>query len=113
MSDQSSVQASARLAIVISGRGRNLQAIIEAIEAGELNAQITLVISNRRDAPGMQIARLAGLNCVCIEPAGFNSRDDFDAAMGARIAAARPDWVVLMTISSGARASAGDVVVGR
>jgi phosphoribosylglycinamide formyltransferase-1 len=95
MSDQSSVQASARLAIVISGRGRNLQAIIEAIEAGELNAQITLVISNRRDAPGMQIARLAGLNCVCIEPAGFNSRDDFDAAMGARIAAARPDWVVL------------------
>lgn len=65
------------------------------IESGKLNAQITLVISNRRDAPGMQIARLAGLNCVCIEPAGFASRDDFDAAMAARIAADRPDWVVL------------------
>ncbi|MBO9469839.1 phosphoribosylglycinamide formyltransferase [Endozoicomonas sp. G2_2] len=84
-----------RLVVVISGRGRNLQAIIRAIETGDLNAQIALVISNRSDAPGMQIARLAGLNCVCIEPKGFKRRDDFDRALGARIAAARPDWVVL------------------
>lgn len=87
--------APARLVVLISGRGRTLQAIIESIEAGRLDARIALVISNRRDAPGMRIARLAGLNCVCIEPAGFASRDDFDAAMAARIAAARPYWVVL------------------
>lgn len=95
MSNESNRDHVSRLVVVISGRGRNLAAIIEAIDAGELNAHIALVISNRKDAPGMQIARLAGLNCVCIEPAGFNNRDDFDAALGARIAAARPDWVVL------------------
>ena len=90
-----STSEKARLVVVISGRGRNLQAIIQAIEAGELAAEIALVISNRADAPGMQIARLAGLNCVCIEPRGFNHREDFDCALAARIAAARPDWVVL------------------
>ncbi|MBS63212.1 phosphoribosylglycinamide formyltransferase [Salinisphaera sp.] len=84
-----------RLVVVISGRGRNLQAIIQAIEAGKLDAEIALVISNRADAPGMQIARLAGLNCVCIEAGGFKHREDFDRALAARIAAARPDWVVL------------------
>ncbi|MES1949880.1 phosphoribosylglycinamide formyltransferase [Salinisphaera sp. S4-8] len=84
-----------RLVVVISGRGRNLQAIIQAIDAGELKAEIALVLSNRADAPGMQIARLAGLNCVCIEASGFRHREDFDRALAARIAAARPDWVVL------------------
>jgi formyltetrahydrofolate hydrolase len=46
-----------RLGVLISGRGSNLQSIIDAISAGELSASIAVVISNRGDAPGLQRAR--------------------------------------------------------
>lgn len=83
------------LVVVISGRGRNLQAIIQAIDEGRLNARIALVISNRMNARGLQIARLAGLACAALEPKAFASRSAFDNALAARIARADPDWVVL------------------
>jgi len=88
-------RAPARLVVVISGRGRNLAAIMRAIDDGRLNARITLVVSNNAQAPGLRHARLAGLGVVSIDPRAFTHRDDFDRALAARIAAESPDWVVL------------------
>lgn len=85
----------ARLVVVISGRGRNLEAIIEAIDSGRLNARITLVASNRTNAHGLKTAKLAGLPTVALEPGAFAERADFDRALAARIDAEKPDWVVL------------------
>lgn len=85
----------ARLVVLISGRGRNLEAIMRAIEAGELNAEIALVASNNARAPGLQTARLAGLPVVAISARDFADRDSFDTALARRIAAESPDWIVL------------------
>ncbi|KEZ79094.1 phosphoribosylglycinamide formyltransferase [Salinisphaera hydrothermalis] len=85
----------ARLVVLISGRGRNLEAIMRAIDAGELDAEIVLVASNKPNARGLQTARLAGLPTVAISPREFADRESYDAALARRIAADNPDWVVL------------------
>lgn len=95
MMDSTDSTGPARLVVLISGRGRNLEAIQGAIDAGDLNAEIVLVASNRVRAPGLQFARRAGLACVAIRPDGFIDRPAYDAALAHRIQAARPDWVVL------------------
>ena len=70
-----------RLGVLISGRGSNLQALIDAIAAGRLDATIALVISNREDAAGLPRARAAGLEAVCIPHRAFATRDDYDRAL--------------------------------
>ncbi|MGN8159543.1 phosphoribosylglycinamide formyltransferase [Salinisphaera sp. RV14] len=85
----------ARLVVLISGRGRNLEAIMRAIDAGALDAEIVLVASNKARAPGLQTARLAGLPAVSISPRHFPDRESYDAALAHRIAAEKPDWIVL------------------
>jgi phosphoribosylglycinamide formyltransferase 1 len=76
-----------RLGILISGRGSNLQAIIDAIHEGRLDAEIAVVISNRADAAGLQRARAAGLTTCCINHRDFTTRDDFDRALVAELRA--------------------------
>lgn len=70
-----------RLGVLISGRGSNLQAIIEAIAEDRLDAEIAVVISNRADAAGLDRARDAGLETLYISHRAFASRDDFDLAL--------------------------------
>ena len=70
-----------RLAALISGRGSNLQSIIDAIARGELDATIALVVSNRREAAGLARAREAGIESVVMEHRDYGSRDDYDAAI--------------------------------
>jgi len=70
-----------RLGILISGRGSNLQSIIDAIGRGELSAEIAVVISNRPEAAGLLRAREAGLETVCLSQKSFESRDAYDAAV--------------------------------
>jgi len=70
--------ANNRLGVLISGRGSNLQALIAAIERGELDARIAVVISNRPAAVGLEHARAAGIETVVISHRDFGSRDDFD-----------------------------------
>lgn len=70
-----------RLGILISGRGSNLQSIIDAIGRGELAAEIAVVISNRPEAAGLLRAREAGLETVCLSQKDFDSRDTYDAAI--------------------------------
>lgn len=67
-----------RLGVLISGRGSNLKAIIDAIDAGRLDASIAIVISNRAGAPGLDHARHAGIETLVINHQRFTSREDYD-----------------------------------
>jgi phosphoribosylglycinamide formyltransferase-1 len=83
MTDQSKT-TSRRIAVLISGRGSNLQAIISAIKDGRLNAEIAIVISNRPDAPGLLHARNAGITTRVIDSSdrgAFPTRGDYDRAL--------------------------------
>jgi phosphoribosylglycinamide formyltransferase-1 len=69
------------LGVLISGRGSNLQAIIDAIAVGTLDARIGVVISNRADAAGLDRARTVGIENVCLAHRGYPSREAYDAAL--------------------------------
>jgi phosphoribosylglycinamide formyltransferase-1 len=70
-----------RLGILISGRGSNLQSIIDAIAAGTLDATIAVVVSNRPDAAGLRRAEDAGIPHVVVRPADYPDRDSYDRAI--------------------------------
>jgi phosphoribosylglycinamide formyltransferase-1 len=73
-----------RVGVLASGRGSNLQAIIDAIEAGKLDAKIVLVLSNKKDAAALERARKHGLTDVFLDPKPFagqpDSREAYDRA---------------------------------
>jgi phosphoribosylglycinamide formyltransferase 1 len=70
-----------RIGVLISGRGSNLQALIDAIADGRLDASIAVVISNIEDAGGLARARDAGIEAIAISHRGWPSRDDYDRAL--------------------------------
>jgi phosphoribosylglycinamide formyltransferase-1 len=70
-----------RLAVLISGRGSNLQSIIDAIGRGELDATIAIVLSNRADAGGLLRARDAGIETLVLGTRDYTSRDAYDQAL--------------------------------
>ena len=88
-----------RIAVLISGGGSNLQALIDAIGAGVLPAEIVLVVSNRPDAFGLERARRAGIATLVLalkpwlEAGG--TRETYDAGIASHVSDARPDLVVL------------------
>jgi len=69
------------LGILISGRGSNLKAIIDAIAHKQLDATIAVVISNRADAPGLDHAIAAGIETLVLSHKGHASREDYDRAL--------------------------------
>lgn len=88
-----------RLAVLISGSGTNLQALIDAIAAGRLSAYIAVVVSNRRDAYGLVRAAQARISTLYFpfkpyKDAG-RSREQYDADLAEQVAAHAPDLVVL------------------
>lgn len=83
------------LVVLISGRGSNLQAIIDAITRGEIPAVIRAVISNRPQAAGLASAARAGIPTIVIDPAAFADRAAFDRALLKQVDDCRPDLVVL------------------
>jgi phosphoribosylglycinamide formyltransferase-1 len=83
------------IVVLISGRGSNLEAIIEATRRGELPVDICAVISNRPDAAGITIARRAGIEAVVIDHACHADRASFDAVLQTTIDSYNPDLVVL------------------
>jgi len=87
--------ARARLAVLISGRGSNLQAFIEASASGALSADIAVVISNNPAAAGVQLATGAGIPTRCIDHRAFSSREAFDAALAAEVGLWDVDLVIL------------------
>lgn len=84
-----------RVTVLISGNGSNLQAIIDAIEAGRMDLEICHVISNVAGARGLQRAEQAGIRTSVLEHGRFASRADFDAALALLIAAGEPELVIL------------------
>jgi phosphoribosylglycinamide formyltransferase-1 len=70
-----------RLAVLISGRGSNLQALIDAVAAPDYPAEIAIVISNRPQAQGLARAQAAGIACRVIDHKDFPDRTTFDAAL--------------------------------
>ncbi len=70
-----------RVAVFISGRGTNLQALIDACEEDDTPAEIALVVSNRPNAQGLQRASAAGIPTVVIDHTTFESREEFDRAL--------------------------------
>lgn len=84
-----------RLVVLISGRGRNLQAIVDATRSGRLRAEVALVLSNRSDAAGLDYARAAGIPTQVIRHQDHADRASFDAQMLAVIEPLQPALVVL------------------
>ena len=84
-----------RVGVLISGRGSNLQAIIEATATGELDAAIALVISNIAEAGGLSHARRAGIPTLVLDHRDFPTRAAFDAALVAALRAHEVDVVCL------------------
>jgi phosphoribosylglycinamide formyltransferase 1 len=72
---------SRRLGVLISGRGSNLQSIIDAIAAGKLNATIAIVISNKPNAPGLKRADAAGIETLSLSPRDYPDRHTYDRAI--------------------------------
>jgi phosphoribosylglycinamide formyltransferase-1 len=70
-----------RIAVLISGRGSNLQALIDAVSDGRLRAEIAVVISNRADAQGLERARAANIDTLTIPHRDFPTRDAFEAVL--------------------------------
>lgn len=70
-----------RLGVLISGRGSNLKAIIDAIQRKQLDASIAVVISNRADAPGLDHANAAGIETLVLSHQGHATREDYDRAL--------------------------------
>ncbi len=90
-----SLREKARLAILISGRGSNLQAFIDACESGALEAGIALVLSNNPGAAGLERAARAGIATHCVDHRDYAKREDFDRALVAALAPLEPDLVLL------------------
>ena len=85
------MSARKRVGILISGRGSNMQALVEAAKAPDYPAEIVLVASNVPDAPGLAIAASAGVPTFALSHKGFASRESFDAALNERLDAAGLD----------------------
>ena len=84
-----------RLAVLLSGRGSNFQAIHEAIQRGELNAEIVCVISNRPDAAGIQRAREWGYDAHVIDHKKFATREEHEREVLGVLQNANPDYIAL------------------
>lgn len=84
-----------KLVVLISGSGSNLQQFIDHIESGDIDAEITAVISNRPDAYGLQRAEKAGIPTVVLDHKQFIDRESFDQSLAQIIDSFAPDLIIL------------------
>ncbi len=85
-----------KLAVLVSGGGTNLQAVMDAIDNGTItNARIEVVISNNKDAYALTRAAEKGIENVCISPKDFADREDFNQAFLSKLNSCGVDLVVL------------------
>lgn len=84
-----------RLAVLVSGNGSNLQAVLDACAAGELSAEVVLVASNVPDAYALERARQAGVPAAVVERQAGEARAAYDVRLRDVVAAHQPDLVVL------------------
>jgi phosphoribosylglycinamide formyltransferase 1 len=84
-----------RIAVLASGRGSNFAALLAARDRDELPAEFVLVASDKADAGALQLAHLAGVPTLVLDPRDYAERRDYDFALFERIAASKPDLLVL------------------
>jgi phosphoribosylglycinamide formyltransferase-1 len=84
-----------KIGVLVSGRGTNLQAIIDAIADGALNADIAVVLSNKKDAPALERAQKKGLETAYLEPKQFASKKEYDLVLARELKNRRVDLVCL------------------
>lgn len=84
-----------QLGVLASGNGSNLQAIIDAIEAGKLNADIHVVLSDKPEAYALARAEKHKIPCLPMHPSNYQTREDFDGAMAELLDDFNVDFVVL------------------
>ena len=84
-----------KLAVLVSGRGSNLQAIIDSIERNELNVHLSAVLSDTEDALALKRAEKHGIETFFINPATYHNRKAFDKAMINRLRAMSIDLICL------------------
>lgn len=84
-----------RIAVLISGRGSNLQALIDAVAQGTLDAEIAVVVSNRAGAPGLDRARAAGIDTITIAHRDYPTREAFEDVLVRELRARRVSLVCL------------------
>ncbi len=83
------------LGVLISGRGSNLQAVLDAIADGRVRARVAVVISNRADAPGLGRAERAGIETLVLPHRDFATRQEYDARLVRELKARGVEVVVL------------------
>jgi len=84
-----------RLVVLISGRGSNMAAIVEACTAGRIAARVLRVVADRADAAGLELARRFGIDAVAVPREAFADRDAFEAELRRQIDACAPGLIVL------------------
>jgi phosphoribosylglycinamide formyltransferase-1 len=89
------VTARRRTAILMSGRGSNMAALIAAARAPDFPAEIALVLSNRGDAPGLALARQAGIATAAVDHKIYAGRDEFEGSMQALLDIHRIELICL------------------
>ena len=90
-----SAEQTMRIGVLVSGTGSNLQAIIDAIELGELDAEVGVVISNRESARGLERARQHGIDAVFLDPVAHQSPHAYNVALRDKLQFYRVDYVVM------------------
>lgn len=85
--DDAAAGAPPLLGVLISGRGSNLGALIAAIDGGSLPARVAVVISNRPQAAGLELARRSGIETLVLDHRAFAARDEYDAALARELRA--------------------------
>ncbi len=85
-----------RVGVMVSGGGTNLQAILDAVDAGKItNAEISAVISNNPNAYALERAKNRGIEAVCVSPKSYENRDAFNEALLAKVDEYNLDLIVL------------------
>jgi len=101
--------ARARLAVLVSGSGSNLQALLDACAQPDFPAEVACVVSNVPTAFGLERARKAGVPAVALDHKTFGSRADFERALGESLRQAGVEWVCLAGFM---RLLSGDFLAG-
>ncbi|HVR19846.1 MAG TPA: phosphoribosylglycinamide formyltransferase [Polyangiaceae bacterium] len=83
------------LGVLVSGNGTNLQAILDAVASGELDARVRCVVSNKREAFALERARKAGVPAIALAHKEYATREAFDEAVLAALREHGVEWVVL------------------
>lgn len=83
------------IVILISGRGSNMEALLDAADQGNLGAPVKLVVSNRPDVAGLEVAAKRGINTRTLDHTDFADRESFDIALRDLVGSENPDLVIL------------------